>query len=132
MPTTDPIADFLTRIRNAIRARQTRVDIPYSRMKMELARILLDAHFIRDYAQIDEEPQGSIRIYLKYSKEGQSVIQGLRRVSTPGLRRYVGSKDIPRVLNGLGVAILTTSKGIMTCNQARRDGVGGEVIAEVW
>ncbi len=131
MPTTDPIADFLTRVRNAINARKTYVDIPFSKMKHDLARVLLEAYYIRDFVQVDEGPQGFIRVYLKYSN-GQPAIQGLRRISTPGLRRYVNQFEIPRVLNGLGIAILTTPKGLLTGNQARRAGVGGEVLAEVW
>lgn len=131
MPTTDPIADFLTRVRNAINARKTYCDIPFSKMKHDLARVLLEAYYIRDFVHVDEGPQGFIRVYLKYSN-GQSAIQGLRRVSTPGLRRYVNQFEIPRVLNGLGTAILTTPKGLLTGNQARRAGVGGEVLAEVW
>ncbi|MCB1058604.1 MAG: 30S ribosomal protein S8 [Calditrichaeota bacterium] len=131
MPTTDPIADFLTRVRNAINARKTHVDIPYSKMKHSLARVLLEAYYIRDYVHVDEGPQGFIRVYLKYTN-GESAIRGLRRVSTPGLRRYVNHTEIPRVLNGLGTAILTTPQGLLTGNQARRAGIGGEVLAEVW
>jgi small subunit ribosomal protein S8 len=132
MPTTDPIADFLNRIRNALRTRKPRVDIPFSNIKAELARVLMECNFIHDYVQVDEGPQGYIRVYLKYTAKGESAIQGLRRISTPGLRRYVNSQKVPRVLNGLGVSILTTSHGVMTGNQARRQGIGGEVIAEVW
>jgi small subunit ribosomal protein S8 len=132
MLTTDPIADFLTRIRNAQKARKVRVDIPYSKMKADLARILMDCSYIYDYVQVDEGPQGFLRLYLKYSPKGEAVIQGLKRVSRPGLRKYVTQHDMPRVLNGLGVAILTTSKGVMTSNQARREGLGGEVLAEIW
>jgi small subunit ribosomal protein S8 len=131
MPTTDPIADFLTRVRNAINARKTHVDIPFSKMKHSLARVLLEAYYIRDFVHVDEGPQGFIRVYLKYTN-GQSAIQGIRRVSSPGLRRYVNQHEIPRVLNGLGTAILTTPKGLLTGNQARRAGVGGEVLAEIW
>ena len=132
MPTTDPIADFLNRIRNAMKAKHPRVDIPFSTMKSEIARVLMDCNFIHDYVHVDEGPQGFIRVYLKYSPDGKPVIRGMRRVSSPGLRRYVRQRDIPRVLNGLGVAIMTTSRGIMTGNQARKQGLGGEVIAEVW
>jgi small subunit ribosomal protein S8 len=131
MNTTDPIADFLTRVRNAIKANKMHVDVPYSRMKWDLARILLEAYYIRDFVHIDEPPQGLLRIYLKYT-DGKPAIQGLKRVSRPGLRRYVNSKSIPRVFNGLGTPILTTSHGLMTGNQARRAGVGGELLAEVW
>ncbi|MCC6476570.1 30S ribosomal protein S8 [bacterium] len=131
MPTTDPIADFLTRVRNALQARKTYVDVPFSRMKLQLARVLMEAYYIRDYVQVDEGPQGFIRIYLKYTN-GKPAIQGLRRISSPGLRRYVNRNQIPRVLNGLGTAILTTPKGLLTGNQARREGVGGEILAEIW
>jgi small subunit ribosomal protein S8 len=131
MPTTDPIADFLTRVRNALQARKTHVDVPYSRMKFQLARVLMDAYYIRDFVHVDEGPQGFIRIYLKYTN-GKPAIQGLRRISSPGLRRYVNRNQIPRVLNGLGTAILTTPKGLLTGNQARREGVGGEILAEIW
>lgn len=131
MPTTDPIADFLTRVRNAITARKTYVDIPFSKIKHDLARVLLEAYYIRDFVQVDEGPQGFIRVYLKYTN-GKPAIQGLRRVSSPGLRRYVNQHQIPRVLNGLGTAILTTPKGLLTGNQARRAGVGGEILAEIW
>lgn len=132
MPTTDPIADFLTRIRNALRTRKPSVDIPFSKVKSELARVLMDGNFILDYVHVDEGPQGFLRLYLKYDPQGGPVIRGLKRVSRSGLRRYVGHREIPRVLNGLGVAVMTTSRGIMTGNEARRQGLGGEVIAEVW
>jgi small subunit ribosomal protein S8 len=131
MPTTDPIADFLTRIRNALRIRKPSVDIPYSRVKSELARVLMDCNFIHDYVHVDEGPQGYLRLYLKYNPQGPAI-QGLRRISRCGLRRYVGHHQIPRVLNGLGVSLMTTSRGIMTGNEARRQGLGGEVIAEIW
>jgi small subunit ribosomal protein S8 len=132
MPTTDPIADFLTRIRNALSARHPRVDIPYSRMKAELARVLMECNYIHDYVHVDEGPQGFLRVYLRYTPRGEAAIKGLRRVSRPGLRRYVNHEKIPRVLDGLGVAILTTSRGIMTGNEARRQGLGGEIIAHIW
>jgi small subunit ribosomal protein S8 len=132
MPTTDPIADFLTRIRNALSARHPRVDIPYSRMKAELARVLMECNYIHDFVHVDEGPQGFIRVYLRYTPRGEAAIKGLRRVSRPGLRRYVGHDKIPRVLDGMGVAILTTSRGIMTGNEARRQGLGGEIIAHIW
>lgn len=132
MPTTDPIADFLTRLRNALKAHQMRVDIPYSKSKAELARVLMDCHYIHDFVQVDEGPQGYLRLYLKYAGDGKPVIQGLRRISRPGLRRYVGQRDIPRVLNGLGTAILSTSHGVMTGNEAKRQGLGGEVVCHIW
>ncbi|MDD5088851.1 MAG: 30S ribosomal protein S8 [bacterium] len=132
MPTTDPIADFLTRVRNALKTRQPRVDIPYSKNKAELARALMESHYIHDFVQVDDGPQGYLRLYLKYASGGEPVIQGLRRISRPGLRRYVGQRDIPRVLNGLGTAILSTSHGVMTGNEAKRQGLGGEVVCHIW
>ena len=132
MPTTDPIADFLNRIRNGMRVRKPYVDIPFSRIKHELARVLLETNYIYDFAHVDEGPQGYLRVYLKYTAGGDCAIQGLRRRSTPGLRRYVDHTQIPRVLNGLGTAILTTSRGVMTGGQAKKLGLGGELIAEIW
>ena len=132
MPTTDPIADFLNRVRNAMRVRKPYVDVPYSRMKAELARVLFETNYIYDYVQVDEGPQGFLRLYLKYTARGDSAIQGLRRISTPGLRLYVDHSRIPRVLNGLGTSIITTSRGVMTGGQAKKLGLGGELIAEIW
>lgn len=129
---TDPIADMLTRVRNACRAGHRKVDIPSSRMKREIARILKESGFVHNYAYIDDNRQGYLRLYLKYSPDEESAIQGLNRESRPGLRKYVGKDEIPRILNGLGVAILSTSKGILTDRTARREGVGGEVICSVW
>ncbi len=129
---TDPIADMLTRVRNACRAGHRKVDIPSSRMKREIARILKESGFVHNYAYIDDNRQGYLRLYLKYSPDEESAIQGLTRESRPGLRKYVGKDEIPRILNGLGVAILSTSKGILTDRTARREGVGGEVICSVW
>ncbi len=129
---TDPIADMLTRVRNACRAGHRKVDIPSSRMKREIARILKESGFVHNYAYIDDNRQGYLRLYLKYSPNEESAIQGLTRESRPGLRKYVGKDEIPRILNGLGVAILSTSKGILTDRTARREGVGGEVICSVW
>jgi small subunit ribosomal protein S8 len=129
---TDPIADMLTRVRNACRAGHRKVDIPSSRMKREIARILKESGFVHNYAYIDDNRQGYLRLYLKYSSDEESAIQGLRRESRPGLRKYVGKAEIPRILNGLGVAILSTSKGILTDRTARREGVGGEIICSVW
>ena len=129
---TDPIADMLTRVRNACRAGHRKVDIPSSRMKREIARILKESGFVHNYAYIDDNRQGYLRLYLKYSSDEESAIQGLKRESRPGLRKYVGKGEIPRILNGLGVAILSTSKGILTDRTARREGVGGEVICSVW
>jgi small subunit ribosomal protein S8 len=129
---TDPIADMLTRVRNACRAGHRKVDIPSSRMKREIARILKESGFVHNYAYIDDNRQGYLRLYLKYSPDEESAIQGLNRESRPGLRKYVGKDEIPRILNGLGVAILSTSKGILTDRTARREGVGGEVLCSVW
>ena len=129
---TDPIADMLTRVRNACRAGHRKVDIPSSRMKREIARILKESGFVHNYAYIDDNRQGYLRLYLKYSPDEESAIQGLTRESRPGLRKYVGKGEIPRILNGLGVAILSTSKGILTDRTARREGVGGEVLCSVW
>jgi small subunit ribosomal protein S8 len=129
---TDPIADMLTRVRNACRAGHRKVDIPSSRMKREIARILKESGFVHNYAYIDDNRQGYLRLYLKYSPDEESAIQGLNRESRPGLRKYVGKDAIPRILNGLGVAILSTSKGILTDRTARREGVGGEVLCSVW
>ena len=129
---TDPIADMLTRVRNACRAGHRKVDIPSSRMKREIARILKESGFVHNYAYIDDNRQGYLRLYLKYSRDEESAIQGVKRESRPGLRKYVGKDEIPRILNGLGVAILSTSRGVLTDRTARREGVGGEVICSVW
>lgn len=129
---TDPIADMLTRVRNACRAGHRKVDIPSSGMKREIARILKESGFVHNYAYIDDNRQGYLRLYLKYGSDEESAIQGLNRESRPGLRKYVGKNEIPRILNGLGVAILSTSRGILTDRTARREGVGGEVICSVW
>lgn len=130
--TTDPIADMLTRVRNACRAGHRKVDVPSSAMKREIARILKERGFVHNYAHIEDNRQGYLRLYLKYSSDEESAIQGLKRESRPGLRKYVGKDEIPRILNGLGVAILSTSKGVLTDRVARREGVGGEVICSVW
>lgn len=128
---TDPIADFLTRIRNAGRAHHKQVDIPASNMKAGLTEILYKQNFINGYSVLKDSPQGTIRIYLRY-RDGESVIKGLERISTPGLRLYTGSKDIPRTLNGLGVTIVSTPKGLLTDAQARQENVGGEVLCRIW
>ena len=132
MSMTDPIADFLTRIRNASRVGHKYVDIPTSVIKRKIADILLEQKFIANYTNIKNEPQGIIRVYLSYDKDGDSIITGIKRVSTPGLRQYVGIDNMPRVRNNLGIAILTTSKGLMTAREATRQGVGGEVLCYVW
>jgi len=129
---TDPISDMLTRIRNGVGARHDHVDVPGSRLKMEIARILKDEGFIADWHRIDRGPQGVLRITLKYGARKEATLSGLTRVSRPGLRLYAGRQEIPRVRGGLGVVILTTSRGVMTDRQARRLGIGGEVICYVW
>jgi small subunit ribosomal protein S8 len=131
MSMTDPIADYLTRIRNAAKAKHKRVDIPASRLKKEITRILKDEHYIQDFALIEDSQQDIIRIALKY-RDGESVIKGLERISRPGLRKYASGDSLPRVINGLGIAVISTSKGVMTDKQARQTGVGGEVICYVW
>jgi small subunit ribosomal protein S8 len=128
---TDPVADYLTRIRNAQKARHPHVDVPASKLKRALTQILMDKGYVKNYLNVDDGKQGLIRIYLKYVRGGQPVIQRLERVSKPGLRRYVGSGELPRVMNGLGVAIISTSQGVMTDKEARRAGIGGEVLAYV-
>ncbi len=128
---TDPIADMLTRIRNAAQARQRRVDMPVSKLKTEIARILKENHFIHDYKVLDDGRHGVLRLYLKYHQD-RSVIRNLQRVSRPGLRRYAGAKELPRVRNGLGIAIVSTSQGVMSDKDARARKVGGEVLAVVW
>jgi small subunit ribosomal protein S8 len=128
---TDPIADMLTRIRNAQRAGHKRVDIPISKLKTEIARILRETHFIHDYKVLDDGRHGVLRLYLKYYKD-QPVIRDLKRVSRPGRRAYMGVKDLPRIRNGMGIAIVSTSNGVMTDRDARSRNVGGEVLALVW
>ncbi len=132
MHITDPIADMLTRIRNAGAAKHDTVDIPASKMKKAIAQILLDEGYIKNYQVIEDGIQGMIHITLKYNQNKEKVITGLRRVSKPGLRVYVGADELPRVLRGLGIAIISTSKGVMTDKEARKQNVGGEVLAFVW
>ena len=132
MQITDPIADMLTRIRNANSAKHDSVDIPASNMKKSIAEILLQEGYIKNYQIIDDGTQGIIRIALKYNAGKEKVIQGLRRVSKPGLRVYAGADELPKVLKGLGIAIISTSKGVMTDKKARELHVGGEVLAFVW
>ena len=132
MQITDPIADMLTRIRNANSAKHATVDIPASKMKKAIAEILLEEGYIKNYQIIDNGTQGVIRVALKYNAGKEQVISGLRRVSKPGLRVYAGADELPRVLKGLGIAIISTSKGVMTDKQARKEHVGGEVLAFVW
>lgn len=130
---TDPIADYLTRVRNAVRANHKVVEIPASKLKKEITKILFDQGYILSYKFEDNGPQGSIKIALKYDKDTkQSVITDLQRISKPGLRKYAGSDNLPRILNGLGIAIVSTSHGVMTSKQARKENVGGEVICYVY
>ena len=132
MHITDPIADMLTRIRNANNAKHDTVDVPASNMKKSIAQILLDEGYIKNFQLIDDGTQGVIRITLKYGAAKEKVISGLRRVSKPGLRVYAGAEELPRVLRGLGIAIVSTSKGVTTDKKAREAHVGGEVLAFVW
>ena len=132
MSMTDPVADMLTRIRNACSARHRRVDMPVSKLKTEIARLLKDNHYIQEFQVLDDGRHGLLRLYLKYHNGDQPVIRELRRVSTPGLRRYVGAREIPRVRNGLGMAIVSTPKGLMSDRDARTAHVGGELVAVVW
>lgn len=132
MSMTDPIADFLTRIRNAARAGHTRVDIPASRLKGEIAKILMDEGYIKDLKFVADEKQGLLRVYLKYDKDNTPIIEGLRRISKPGHRVYAKKDEIPRVLGGYGVVVLSTSQGIITGSAAKRKGVGGEVLCTIW
>ena len=129
---TDPIADMLTRIRNASRMRLEKVDMPSSKLKMELAKVLKDEGYIKSVKLVKDRKQGIIRIYLKYADEEMPVIQGLKRISKPSCRVYVGADAVPRVMGGLGVAILSTPKGILAGRRAKKDKVGGEVICHVW
>ncbi len=132
MQITDTIADMLTRIRNANSARHDTVDIPSSKIKKSIAEILLSEGYIKDYTVIPDEKQGTIRITLKYGEGKSPIIQGLKRVSKPGLRIYSSCEKMPKVLKGLGIAIVSTSKGVITDKQARRENVGGEVLAFIW
>ena len=132
MHITDPIADMLTRIRNANDAKHETVDVPCSNMKKAIADILLGEGYIKNYQIIDDNKQGIIRITLKYAANKKKVISGLKRISKPGLRIYASKEDLPRVLRGLGIAIISTSKGIMTDKKARQNNVGGEVLAYIW
>ncbi|BDR60892.1 30S ribosomal protein S8 [Lactobacillus xylocopicola] len=132
MVMTDPIADYLTRIRNANMAKHSSVEIPASNIKKSISEILKREGFIRDYEVTDDNKQGIIKIFLKYGPDGERVISGLKRISKPGLRNYVGAENLPKVLNGLGIAIVSTSAGVITDKEARQKDVGGEVVAYVW
>jgi small subunit ribosomal protein S8 len=131
MSVTDPIADYLTRLRNAAKAKHKKVDIPATKMKVEMSKILLDNEYIQHYSIHEEGINKTLRVYLKYDEFG-CIIRGLERVSRPGIRYYTNSKNLPRVLNGLGMAIISTSRGIMTEKQARKLHVGGEVLCNIW
>ena len=132
MNTTDPIADMLTRIRNASSQKHKTVDIPASNMKKAIANIMFKEGYITAYEEINDTNQGVIRITLKYDEKGNKVIEGLRRISKPGLRVYASKEELPQVLNGLGIALISTSKGIKTDKEARQEGLGGEVLAYIW
>jgi small subunit ribosomal protein S8 len=132
MNLTDPVADFLTRIRNAHRARHQKLDVPASRLKAEIARILKEEGYISNFKPVEENGQNVLRVYLKYGANNESAIRDLQRVSRPGCRVYIGKDEIRRVQGGLGISIMTTPKGVMTGRQARREGVGGEILCEVW
>jgi small subunit ribosomal protein S8 len=132
MSMTDPVSDLLTRIRNATSVRHDRMDVPASKMKLEIAKILKQEGYIRTFKMIEEGPQGTIRIYLKYADDGEPVIHGLRRVSKPGRRVYRGAGELEKVRNGLGVAVISTNRGVVTDEQARGLQVGGEVLCEIW
>ncbi len=129
---SDPIADMLTRVRNAIRSRHPKVDVPASKLKTEIARILKEEGYILNFKVAEEGPKKTIKIYLKYGPNNAPVISTIERVSRPGCRVYVGQTEIPRVLGGLGINILTTPRGVMTGREARKQGVGGEVLCEIW
>jgi small subunit ribosomal protein S8 len=132
MGMTDPIADMLTRIRNANLAKQEKVDVPSSNLKLELARVLKEEGYIKNFKLLKDRKQGIVRVYMKYSPEEYRVINGLKRVSSPGNRVYVGADEIPRVMGGLGIAILSTSRGVMADRESRTRNIGGEVICYIW
>ena len=132
MNITDPLADMLTRIRNANTSKHKTVDVPASNVKKAIAEILFKEGYIKAFEEIENENQGIIRISIKYDEKGNRVIAGLKRISKPGLRVYANKEELPKVLNGLGIALISTSKGIMTDKQAREQGIGGEVLAYVW
>ena len=132
MVMTEPIADYLTRIRNANMVRHESLEVPASRIKKDISEILKREGFIRDYEVIEDDKQGIIRVFLKYGKNNERVISGLKRISKPGLRNYVKANEVPKVLNGLGIAIISTSNGVVTDKEAREKAAGGEVLAYVW
>jgi small subunit ribosomal protein S8 len=130
--TTDPIADMLTRIRNSVRARHPRVDLPSSKLKVEIARILKDEGYLANFKVVEEKGKKTLRVFLRYTPDRHGVITDLKRISRPGSRRYVGKTDIRAVVGGMGISILSTPRGLMTGQSARKAGVGGEVLCEVW
>ena len=132
MSVSDPVADFLTCVRNAIQARQRKVDVPASKLKQEIAKALLRERFVNNVKLLEDGGQGMLRVYLKYTADDENVITGIRRISKPGRRVYVGKDKLPRVMGGLGSAIVSTSKGVMSDREAREAGLGGEVLAQVW
>ena len=132
MAVSDPIADFLTSLRNAVRARHRKLDVPASRLKTEIAKVLLRERYINNYKIIEDRKQGTLRVYLKYTGDEVSVITGVKRVSTPGRRLYVRKGRVPRVMGGMGTSILSTSKGLMTAREAQEAGLGGELMCQVW
>ena len=132
MSVSDPVADFLTAIRNAVRAKHRKVDMPASRLKTEIAKVLLRERFVNNIKLIEDTKQGVLRVYLKYAADQANVITGIRRVSTPGRRVYVAKDEIPRVMGGMGTSIVSTSRGVMTDREAREAGLGGELMAQVW
>ena len=132
MSLTDPVSDFLTRIRNGIRGRQQKVDVPASKLKLEIARILKEEGYISNFKATEENGRKVLRVYLKYGSNNEAAISRVQRVSSPGCRVYVGYNEIPRVLGGMGINILTTPRGVMTGREARKQGVGGEILCEIW
>ncbi|HPM78408.1 MAG TPA: 30S ribosomal protein S8 [bacterium] len=132
MVMTDPLADMFTRIRNGSKARHDLVEMPSSKIKEAIAKILKDEGYIKAYRVIEDDKQGMLKVYLRYLEDGRPVISGIRRISKPGMRQYVGSTDIPPVLGGMGISLLSTSKGLMTGTKAAKENVGGELLGEVW
>jgi len=132
MVVSDPVADLLTRVRNGLRARHQVVQIPQSKLKLEVVRVLKEEGFVRNFKVVEAQPRGVIKVLLKYGPSGESVIHGLRRVSRPGCRIYAGKDAIPKVFGGLGISVLSTSQGVMTGHRARHEGIGGEVLCSVW
>jgi small subunit ribosomal protein S8 len=132
MTMTDPVADFLTRVRNAVQVGKDRCDVPASKLKLHLAKILQEEGFIRTFKVLEEGPQGTLRLYLRYTTDGEPAIRGLERISRPGLRVYRGVEELPSVRGGIGVAVISTSKGLMTDAKAREARLGGEVLCRIW